>query len=168
MTGAMMAAGAVSLTESGPGSTLPVVDHPASPIRGLLSPAIACASATAAGIVLRLARPEADQERFEIAAVDAYGDTLLTFGRFSGEEVVAEWRKLGATSALPLIIERADGAFDLPYPQIGRVQLGAVRIRRRHGLLNGRRPRFLIRRKTGRLPLRPAVHREREIIARGR
>jgi hypothetical protein len=47
------------------------------------------------------------------------------------------------------------------------VQLGQIRIRRRHGVLNGRRPRFLTRRKTGRLPVRPAVHREREIIAGG-
>jgi hypothetical protein len=164
MTGATTVAGAVSRSESGPGSIPP---YPVSPIRGLVSPAIACAAATAAGIALRLAGPDGDEERFEIAAVDTYGATLLPFGRFSDEEVVAEWRKLGATSGLPLIIERADGAFDLPYPQLGRLQLGAIRLRRRHGLLNGRRPRFLIRRKTGRLPVRPAVHREREIIARG-
>jgi len=44
-----------------------------------------------------------------------------------------------------------------PYPQLGRVALGAVRIRRRHGLLNGRRPRFLTRRKTGRLAELPVI-----------
>jgi hypothetical protein len=168
MTGATPTVGAVSPRESGPGSILPLIDHPLSPIRGLLAPGIACASAAAAGIVLRLASAEGDDERFEIAAVDHYGATLLPLGLFSDADAVAEWRRLGGTSGLPLMIERADGAFDLLYRQIARVQLGAVRIRRRHGLLNGRRPRFLTRRKTGRLPVRPAVHREREIIARGR
>jgi Family of unknown function (DUF6101) len=168
MTGATTMAGAVSPRESGPGSILPSLDHPVSRIPALLSPAIAGAGATAAGIVLRLASPEGEKESFEIAVVDAYGIILLPLGRFSDEEAVAEWRKLGAGSGLPLIIERVDWSFDLPYPQLGRVQLGAIRIRRRHGLLNGRRPRFLTRRKTGRLPLRPAVHREREIISRGR
>jgi hypothetical protein len=31
-------------------------------------------------------------------------------------------------------------------------------------LLTGRRPRFLTRRKTGRFPRRPRVHREPEIV----
>ena len=38
-----------------------------------------------------------------------------------------------------------------------RGALGPVRIRRRHGLLNGRRPRFLTRRKTGRLAELPVI-----------
>jgi hypothetical protein len=163
MTGATMMAGAVAPCENGPGSILPLVDYPASAIRGLVSPAVACAGAAAAGIALRLVDAEGDEESFEIAAVDPYGATLLPLGRFSDADVVAEWRRLGAASGLPLMIERADGAFDLPFPQLGRVQLGAVRIRRRHGLLNGRRPRFLTRRKTGRMPVRPAVHRERQL-----
>jgi hypothetical protein len=55
------------------------------------------------------------------------------------------------------LLEGADGVVTEPYPQLGRVALGAVRIRRRHGLLNGRRPRFLTRRKTGRLPELPVI-----------
>jgi Family of unknown function (DUF6101) len=166
MTGATPMAGAVSPRESGPGSLPPFIDHPVSPIRGLVAPGIAGAQATPAGIALRLVEEEGEEERFEIAAVDRYGATLLPLGRFSDADVVAEWRRLGAASGLPLLIERADGDFELPYPQIGRVQLGAIRIRRRHGLLNGRRPRFLTRRKTARLPIRPTVHRGREITGR--
>jgi Family of unknown function (DUF6101) len=165
MTGAIRMAGAVSPCESGPGSILPLTDHPVSTFRGVLSPRIACAGAAPAGIALRAVERDGE-ESFEIAAVDPYGTTLLPLGRFGDADVVAEWRKLGAASGLPLMIERADGAFDLPFPQLGRVRLGAIRIRRRHGLLAGRRPRFLTRRKTGRLPLRPAVHRDRQLTAR--
>ena len=78
------------------------------------------------------------------------------------------WRRAGADSGLPLLIGRTDGSYDMPYPQIGGLRLGEIPIRRRRGALNGRRPRFLTRRKTGRLPVRPAVHREREIVSRGR
>jgi hypothetical protein len=46
------------------------------------------------------------------------------------------------------------------------MHLGPIRIRRQDGLLNGRRPRFLVQRKTTRLPQRPLVHREREMFAR--
>jgi hypothetical protein len=164
MTGATMA-GAVSPREDGPGSILPLIDHPASPLRGLISPRLLCAGAAVAGVVLRLAAAQGE-ESFEIAAVDAYGTTLLPLGRFSDTDVVAEWRRLGASSGLPLLIERADGGFDLPFPQLGRLQLGTIHTRRRHGPLNGRRPRFLTRRKTGRLPVRPAVHRDRPLTLR--
>src|SRR5688572_13810649 len=106
MTGATTMAGAAAPCESGPGSILPLIDHPASAIRGLVSPALAGAGAAAAGIVLRLAGATGDDESFEIAAVDAGGATLLPLGRFSDQEVVAEWRRLGAASGLPLMMER--------------------------------------------------------------
>ena len=79
---------------------------------------------------------------------------------------MAVWRALGAASGLPLMIEPVNGRVRPLYPQVGPLLLGPVRIRRRHGLLNGRRPRFLVRRKTARLPPRPLVHREREMFAR--
>ena len=87
----------------------------------------------------------------------------LPLGHYAEEDVIAEWRRLGAASGLPLMIQHGDGQLECPYPQIGPLALGEIRIRRRHGLLAGRRPRFLVRRKTARLPLRPAIHREREI-----
>ncbi|HYY41949.1 MAG TPA: hypothetical protein VE775_04395, partial [Pyrinomonadaceae bacterium] len=55
-------------------------------------------------------------------------------------DVIAVWRALGAASGLALMVRHEDGRIEQPFPQIGRVQLGAIRIRRRHGLLNGRRP----------------------------
>lgn len=167
MIGVTPVAGAVSPCEGGPGSILPQLEIIGSPLGCVIAPSLACAGASVAGIALRLGGPEVDGDSFEIAAIGPDGAMLMSLGRYAEEEVVAEWRRLGAASGLPLMIERTDGTLATPYPQVGRVLVGAIRIRRRHGLLNGRRPRFLTRRKTGRLPLRPAVHREREIIGRG-
>lgn len=118
--------------------------------------------ARAAGLALSHL-PEDDW--FAILVLDTAGATLLSLGAFPGEDVVAVWRSLGASSGLPLLMEREDGSREAAYDQVGRVQLGAVRIRRGHGLLSGRRPRFLVRRKTGRLPVAPQVFREDEIFA---
>jgi hypothetical protein len=165
MTVVTPTAGVVPHREDGPGSSpaLPPF-HSVGCIDGLGSPIIGARGQPPLGLALRIAPAAGETEAFEVAVLDRGGATLLSLGPFGEEDVVAVWRSLGASSGLPLIIERADGTREMPYPQIGRLQLGAVRIRRRHGLLNGRRPRFLVRRKTGRLPLRPSVHREREII----
>ena len=169
MTGATPMAGAASRHESGPDASIFIPAFAVPPIRGLFSPGVAGAAAMPAAVALRLHGEGGTDgaERFAIDVTDPYGDTLLSLGLFSDEDVVAAWRQAGAASGLPLLIGRADGTFATVSPQIGRVQLGQIRIRRRHGVLNGRRPRFLTRRKTGRLPVRPAVHREREIIAGG-
>jgi hypothetical protein len=164
MTGATPMAGAASRDEGGPDASIHPDDFSPTAIRGLFSPAIACAAAVPAAVALHL---DGEAERFAIAVVDAYGDTLLGLGAFSDEDAVAVWRRAGADSGLPLLIRRSDGGYDMPYPQIGRLRLGEIRIRRRRGSMTGRRPRFLTRRKTGRLPVRPAVHREREIVSRG-
>ncbi len=119
------------------------------------------------GVAIRLNESaDDDHDEFEIALLDSRGATLMVFGQFGSNEVVAVWRGLAAATGYPLITQSEDGAVQHPYPQIGRVQLGRIRIRRRHGL--GRRPRFLVRRKTTRLPRRPTVHREREIIGHER
>jgi hypothetical protein len=100
---------------------------------------------------------------FALALLDADGQETLVLGPFCEEDVVATWRSLGLEAGLELMIETPDGTLKAPYPQLGRVMLGPIRIRRRHGLLAGRRPRFLVRRKTGRVAPRPLIHREREI-----
>lgn len=80
-------------------------------------------------------------------------------------DAVAEWRSIARDTGLALMVETGEGAFGPVRPQIGRLLLGEVRIRRRHGLLKGRRPRFLTRRKTGAMPVRPVIHPRREIGA---
>jgi hypothetical protein len=109
------------------------------------------------GVTLRLARNAGgDEERFQIALTAGDGRSV-TVAELSEEEAIAAWRDIGRSSGLSLLLETPDGAISEPYPQIGRLALGPIRIRRRHALLAGRRPRFLTRRKTGRLPERPVI-----------
>ncbi|MGX1787754.1 DUF6101 family protein [Bosea sp. NPDC055332] len=109
------------------------------------------------GIALRLAGGViADDDRFQLALTAGDGRSVVV-AVLDQDDAIAVWRDAGQTSGLPLLLETSDGAITEPYPQVGRVALGAIHIRRRHALLAGRRPRFLTRRKTGRLPERPIV-----------
>ncbi len=93
------------------------------------------------------------------------GRTLLTFGPFAEEDVIALWRELGEASGLPLAIEPPGDAPETSCPDIGRMKLGRLHDRRHLVVLTGRRPRFLTRRKSARWSGRPIIHREREIAA---
>lgn len=109
------------------------------------------------GVALRLVGGAAgDDERFELALTAGDGRSV-TVAVLSQDDAVAVWRDFGRVSGLPLLLETADGAISEPYPQFGRLALGPIRIRRRHAFLAGRRPRFLSRRRTGRLPERPVI-----------
>jgi hypothetical protein len=111
------------------------------------------------GVAARFAANDMD---FEIVLTAENPARDVVIGIFDESEVVAEWRAIAAAWGLPLVMEKADGTRETAQPQIGRVKLGAIRIRRRHGLLSGRRPRFLVRRKTTCLPDRPIVYRARD------
>lgn len=119
------------------------------------------------GLALRLVEQAQsagnDAELFQIAAINRNGACAFSLGQFREEEVVAIWRKLGATTGLVLMLQNPDGSLLEPYPQMGGVQLGTVYLRRRHGLLRHRRPRFLTRRKIGHPSARPLVYRRNEI-----
>ncbi|KQP54982.1 DUF6101 family protein [Methylobacterium sp. Leaf108] len=125
-------------------------------------------SATPAGIALSFAAGDAEtcgEDRFALLIVDAAGATLSRLGPFDEDDVVALWRDVSAKSGLPRMIVREDGELATVSRQIGPVALGATKARRRHGFLTNRRPRFLVRRKTGQLPVRPLIHRgESEIV----
>lgn len=64
-------------------------------------------------------------------------------------DVIARWREHAADLGLPLMMEREDGVIVTAYEQLGCVRLGPVRLRRRNPATMSRRPRFLMRRKTG-------------------
>ncbi len=127
-------------------------------------------ASTASGVALAFAarcEDEESEDRFALDVLDAQGELLMRLGSLTEEEVVAVWRNCCRTSGLPRMIRREDGSVATVSPQLGCVALGTSRQRRRHGLLNGRRPRFLTRRKATRLPARPRIYRgENEIIAR--
>lgn len=131
----------------------------AGPVAGPLAPL--------AAVALRYWDRAEIEGGFGLALLDAEGRETLLLGPFSEEDIVATWRSIGLEAGLELMIETPEGVLKAPYPQIGRVMLGPITIRRRHGLLAGRRPRFLVRRKTGRIAPRPLVHREREIACGG-
>jgi len=122
------------------------------------------------GIALSYADDEADlaeEDRFHLLLVNAAGRTVQCLGPFAEDDVVAIWRDVSAKAGLIRMIVREDGSLVPVSQQIGRVMLGHTRMRRRHAGLGARRPRFLARRKTGRLPARPQIFRgEDEIIAR--
>ena len=121
------------------------------------------------GIALSFATDDAEacgEDRFALLVVDADGATLSRLGPFLEDDVVAVWRDIAAKSGLPRMIVREDGELATVSRQLGPVALGTTRYRRRHAFLNNRRPRFLVRRKTGQLPVRPLIHRgESEIIS---
>jgi hypothetical protein len=126
-------------------------------------------ASSAAGVALTFATDDAEtcgEDRFALLLVDPSGQTLMRLGPFGEDDVVAVWRDCAAKSGLPRMIVRETGALAIVTPQLGPVALGTTRTRRKHGLLNGRRPRFLVRRKTGRLPARPQIFRgEHEIVS---
>ena len=143
-----------------PGSPAPFWAGQTLPILGLCG-------RSCAGLVLRAAAHAGSaDERFEVLVVGAAGDTLLPLGPYPEHEVVATWRALSAASGLPILFETVEGERKALSGQIGRVQLGETCARRRRPLA-GRRPRFLMRRKTGCLPLSPRIFREREIFGTG-
>jgi len=117
----------------------------------------------AAGVALQGANGESETDWFELAVVDAEGTSRLRLGPFPADEVIALWRNMGETSGLPLMVRHADGQLEAAYDQVGRLQLGLIRVRRRVGVLKHRRPRFLTRRKTAVLPRIPLIHRERKL-----
>jgi hypothetical protein len=160
--------GAGSPRESGRGACPAVAGRISLPeaVVGAPSPLFGRSGVRPAGLALRLA-PGCDADGFEIAVVDRAGGTLMRLGQFGEHEVVAMWRRLASVSGLPLLTQDEDGAVQQPYPQVGRLRLGRVRIRRGYGL-GRRRPRFLTRRKTARLPRRPVIHRGREMFGEGR
>lgn len=145
--------------------TMPAFAASSLPVIGRLA-----AARPAVGIALAYADDDAEiceEDRFHLLLVDAEGQTLQRLGPFMEEDVVATWRDLANSTGLVRMIVREDGALVPVSQQIGRLSLGRIRIRRRHAGLGARRPRFLARRKTGRLPARPQIFRgEAEIIAR--
>jgi len=84
----------------------------------------------------------------------------------SVDDVVADWRAWARVLALPMLLVEVDGTWRTIEERLGSVVVKAVRPRRHRSVMNGRRPRFLIRRKVGVMPAEPVIVEGREIIAR--
>lgn len=82
------------------------------------------------------------------------------------EEVVADWKAWARVLGLPMLLVEADGSWRAIEDRIGQVVVGRVRPRRARSVLNGRRPRFLTRRKVGVAPREAIVLAKNEIFGR--
>jgi hypothetical protein len=97
-----------------------------------------------------------------------HGDPMLCVPLLVAEnldDIAADWRAWAEAYRLPMLLFEADGVARTLDESIGAVRQGPLKPRRKVRLTAGRRPRFLVRRKTGDLGLRLVVGGE-EIIAR--
>jgi hypothetical protein len=117
------------------------------------------------GVSIRILPPAVgEHEDGAVAVVLEHHDAALRVPLFvavDGQDIVAEWRNWGRVLSLPLVMPDHHG--DLTrFPAVVSRDPQPRRKRR-----NRARPAMLLRRKPGRMPAQPTVHRgEREIIAR--
>jgi hypothetical protein len=122
------------------------------------------------GISIRLFEPQ-DGTPAGVALFLEHLDPALSIELYAAEnsdDVVAEWQLWSRVLGLPLLLKGADGELREPYPRIGAVRCNApAPRRRRRASLHRRRPKFLVRRRSGVTRPEALVHQgEREIIAR--
>jgi hypothetical protein len=64
-------------------------------------------------------------------------------------DIVADWQAWARSLGLPMYVVEADGSLTAAIPQLGGLTIAPTAPRRRHSFFAARRPRFLVRRKTG-------------------
>lgn len=126
--------------------------------------------ATYLGVALRMEPPDG-HEPGAVAIILEHRDQALSLPLFRAEDgcdIMAEWQTWARVLGLPLLIAEPDGRLRDAFKRIGAVRVATPTARRRRrSAIRLRRPSILSRRKVGRLPIAPIVHRdEREIIAR--
>jgi hypothetical protein len=94
--------------------------------------------------------------------------SLPLFSSAEADDIVAEWQSWGRVLGLPLLVAEGDGNLREPFARLGALRIEAPTWRRRRRTtIARRRPSRFLRRRPGKLPETPLVHRgEREIIAR--
>jgi hypothetical protein len=98
---------------------------------------------------------------------DDPGLSIPLFVAADSDDVVAEWQSWAQALRVPLLLVEADGSIGEPFPCLGQVRVGVPAQRRRQrATIKKRRPSILLRRRPGVPVPTPAIHREREIIAR--
>jgi Family of unknown function (DUF6101) len=122
------------------------------------------------GVAIRMEAPS-DAGPGAVAVVLEHRDpqlSLTLYHAVDGGDVVAEWQSWGRALAMPLLVSDGNGGLREPFDRLGGVRIGTpVGRRRRRSTLKNRRPSLPLRRRPGKLPAAPVVHRdEREIVAR--
>lgn len=80
-------------------------------------------------------------------------------------DIAADWRSWSEAFRIPMLMVEADGVARPLEDHIGALRTGDIKPRRRHSYFANRRPRFLVRRTTGRLGVAMKIE-GKEIIAR--
>jgi len=80
-------------------------------------------------------------------------------------DIAADWRAWAEAYRIPMLMVEADGMARPLEEHLGDVRTAPAKPRRRHSYFAGRRPRFLVRRSTGKLGVHLKIN-GREIIAR--
>jgi hypothetical protein len=104
------------------------------------------------GVVLRLKALQDGSFHYEIRLAHRDPDLSVTLHEASDDsEVRAEWRLWARFLGLPALVEREEGCAEPESAHLGEVAVTPAQARRRGKTITSRRPRFLTRRKTGRL-----------------
>ncbi|MDL2401150.1 DUF6101 family protein [Rhizobium mayense] len=80
-------------------------------------------------------------------------------------DIAADWRSWSEAFRIPMLMIEADGVARPLEEHLGGVSTRDIQPRRRHSYFANRRPRFLVRRTTGKLGIKMKIE-GREIIAR--
>lgn len=80
-------------------------------------------------------------------------------------DIAADWRSWSEAFRIPMLMVEADGIARPLENHLGDVRTQAAKPRRRHSYFAARRPRFLVRRTTGKLGVTMKIE-GKEIIAR--
>lgn len=80
-------------------------------------------------------------------------------------DIAADWRSWSEAFRIPMLMIEADGVARALEEHLGGVRTNDTQARRRHSYFANRRPRFLVRRSTGKLGIKMKIE-GREIIAR--
>jgi len=119
------------------------------------------------GVAIRLVPADGETEG-AVAVFLEHRDPELSvplFAAIDTADVLAEWHLWGRVLNMPLLAADDDGTLHEAFLHLGAVRIARPIVRRRRGsAVAKRRPRILMRRKSGR-PGAVIVHREREIIA---
>jgi uncharacterized protein DUF6101 len=109
------------------------------------------------GVVLRMAALEDGVFHYEIRLAHRDPDLSVTLHEANDDsEIKAEWRLWARFLRLPTLVEREEGRAELESAHLGEVAVARTRARRRGRSIASRRPRFLTRRKMGRVDLERA------------
>lgn len=104
------------------------------------------------GVAVRMEARDGDAGILTVILELNHADPRLSVTLAEAEDpadIVADWQAWARSLALPMYVVEADGSLTEPIPQLGAVTVTRPAPRRRHAFFAARRPRFLVRRKTG-------------------